>query len=160
VIDDEFHRSSRFGYEFTLLFLDLDHFKRVNDEHGHLIGSKLLAEVGACLRENLRLVDTAFRYGGDEFAILLPQTSRESGLRVARRIAHVFHQRKWLRDEAFPIELRVSIGMATYPSDAASPQAIVQHADEMMYAVKQAGRDNIAIYGVGIVGSNEDHSKE
>ena len=160
VIDEEFHRSSRFGYEFTLLFLDLDHFKRVNDEHGHLIGSKLLAEVGACLRENLRLVDAAFRYGGDEFAILLPQTSRESGLRVARRIAHMFHHRKWLRDEAFPIELRASVGMATYPSDATSPQAIVQHADEMMYAVKQAGRDNIAIYGVGIVGLNQDHSKE
>ena len=79
VLADEVNRSARFGYEFTLLFLDLDHFKRVNDEHGHLVGSKLLAEVGECLRENLRLVDAAFRYGGDEFAILLPQTSREAG---------------------------------------------------------------------------------
>jgi diguanylate cyclase (GGDEF)-like protein len=160
VIADEFHRSSRFGYEFTLLFLDLDHFKRVNDEHGHLIGSKLLAEVGACLRENLRLVDAAFRYGGDEFAILLPQTSREAGLRVARRIARVFHHRRWLPDEGFHVDLRASIGMATYPSDASSPQAIVQRADEMMYAVKQAGRDNIAIRGVGIVGLSGDHSHE
>ena len=157
VIADEFHRSSRFGYEFTLLFLDLDHFKRVNDEHGHLIGSKLLAEVGTCLRENLRLVDAAFRYGGDEFAILLPQTSRDAGLRVARRVARVFHRRRWLPDEEFHVNLRASIGMATYPADACSPQAIVQRADEMMYAVKQAGRDNIAIYGVGVVGLNGEH---
>jgi diguanylate cyclase (GGDEF)-like protein len=160
VIADEFHRSSRFGYEFTLLFLDLDHFKRVNDEHGHLIGSKLLAEVGGCLRENLRLVDAAFRYGGDEFAILLPQTSREAGLRVARRIARVFRHRRWLPDEEFRIELRASVGMATYPADAAFPQAIVQRADEMMYAVKEAGRDNIAVYGVGIVGLEGSHLPE
>ncbi|MGA9567334.1 MAG: sensor domain-containing diguanylate cyclase [Candidatus Korobacteraceae bacterium] len=152
VIGEELHRSARFGYEFTLLFLDLDHFKRVNDEHGHLFGSKVLAEVGECLRENLRLVDAAFRYGGDEFAILLPQTSREAGLRVARRIFEVFHSRPWLPNENFRIDLRASIGIATYPADASTPQGIVQRADEMMYAVKQAGRDNIAVYGSGIVG--------
>jgi len=156
VIADEVHRSARFGYEFTLLFLDLDHFKWVNDQHGHLVGSKLLAEVGVCLRENLRLVDAAFRYGGDEFAILLPQTSREAGLRVARRIAYVFHHRQWLPDDDFQIELRASIGLATYPADATTPQAIVQRADEMMYTVKQAGRDNIAIYGAGLVGLDGD----
>ena len=158
VLSDEVHRSSRFGYEFTLLFLDIDHFKRVNDEHGHLIGSKLLAQVGECLRENLRLVDAAFRYGGDEFAIMLPQTSREAGLRVARRISHVFHHRQWLADEKFGVDLRASVGVATYPADANTPQAIVQRADEMMYTVKQAGRDNIAVYGLGLVGLEEDRA--
>lgn len=158
VLSDEVHRSARFGYEFTLLFLDLDHFKRVNDEHGHLIGSKLLAQVGECLRENLRLVDAAFRYGGDEFAILLPQTSRDAGLRVARRISSVFHHRRWLLDQEFVVELRASVGIATYPADATTPQAIVQRADEMMYAVKQAGRDNIAVPGLGIVGREEDRA--
>ena len=156
VISEELHRSARFGYEFTLLFLDLDHFKRVNDQHGHLVGSKLLAEVGVCLRENLRLVDAAFRYGGDEFAILLPQTSREAGLRVARRIARMFRARRWLPGEEFGVQLRASIGVATYPADATTAQAIVQRADDMMYAVKQAGRDNIAVYGEGIVGLKED----
>jgi diguanylate cyclase (GGDEF)-like protein len=157
VLSEEVNRSARFSYEFTLLFLDLDHFKRVNDEHGHLVGSKLLAQVGECLRESLRLVDAAFRYGGDEFAILLPQTSREAGLRVARRISRVFHQRQWLLDEKFRVDLRASIGIATYPQDATTPQAIVQRADEMMYSVKQGGRDNIAVPGLGIVGRDEDH---
>lgn len=156
MIAEELHRSARFGYEFTLVFLDLDHFKRVNDQYGHIFGSKLLSEVGECLRQSLRLVDAAFRYGGDEFAILLPQTSSEAGLRVARRIAKLFHERRWLPRERFDLQVRASIGIATYPTDGTTPQIIVQRADDMMYAVKQAGRDNIAVSGVGIVGLDED----
>ena len=157
-LSEEVHRSKRFGYEFSLLFLDLDHFKRVNDEHGHLVGSKLLGQVGQALRENLRLVDAAFRYGGDEFAVLLPQTSKEAALLVARRLMSVFHSRQWLAAEGVSLSLRASIGIASFPLDAVSPQAIVQRADEMMYQVKQAGRDNIALAGMGIVGSGEHPS--
>jgi diguanylate cyclase (GGDEF)-like protein len=160
MIAEELHRSERFGYEFTLLFLDLDHFKRVNDQYGHIMGSKLLAEVGECLRDSLRLVDAAFRYGGDEFAILLPQTSQEAGTRVARRIADVLHHRRWLPNEDLQVEMRASIGVATYPADGATPQLIVQRADDMMYAVKQAGRDNIAVSGLGIVGLKDDSASE
>jgi diguanylate cyclase (GGDEF)-like protein len=152
VLEEEVHRSARFGYQFSLLFLDLDHFKSVNDQYGHLVGSKLIAMAGQCLRENLRLIDAAFRYGGDEFAILLPQTSRDSALYVARRIARAFHQRDWQPEENVSIQLRASIGIAGYPHDASTPQDIVQRADELMYQVKQSGRDNIAVAGLGIVG--------
>jgi diguanylate cyclase (GGDEF)-like protein len=152
VLDEEVHRSARYGYEFSLLFLDLDHFKSVNDRYGHMIGSKLIGMVGRVLRENLRLIDAAFRYGGDEFAILLPQTSLESGLFVARRIARVFHNTQWKPDENVSIALRASIGIAAYPQDATTPAGIVQRADELLYQVKQAGRDNIAVGGQGIVG--------
>src|SRR5208337_1495589 len=106
VLSDEVHRSERFGYEFTLLFLDIDHFKRVNDEYGHLIGSKLLGQVGQSLRENLRLDDAAFRYGGDEFAILLPQTSKDAALLVARRLMRVFRAKRWLDGETASFSLR------------------------------------------------------
>src|SRR5512143_783073 len=85
-LDAEVYRSARFGYEFSIVFIDLDHFKLVNDTHGHLVGSKLLAEVGYKIKIHLRLIDYAFRYGGDEFVILLPQTSKDSGLVVARRL--------------------------------------------------------------------------
>jgi len=155
VLAEEVHRSERFGYEFSLLFLDLDHFKRINDQHGHLIGSKLLSQVGEVLRENLRLVDAAFRYGGDEFAILLPQTSKDGALLVARRLMKVFHARNWLAGGANPLSLRASMGIASYPADATTPQAIVHRADEMMYQVKLAGRNNIAVAGMGIVGLEE-----
>jgi diguanylate cyclase (GGDEF)-like protein len=160
MIGEELHRSARFGYEFTLVFLDLDHFKRVNDQYGHIVGSKLLAEVGACLRESLRLVDAAFRYGGDEFAILLPQTSRDAGLRVTRRIAKLLRERQWLGGEHSRVKLRASIGLSSYPADGTTSQELVQHADDMMYTVKQAGRDNIAVSGAGIVGLNEPCSGE
>jgi len=152
VLSEEVNRSARFGYKFSLLFLDLDYFKLVNDEYGHLIGSKLLGQVGQCLRENLRLVDAAFRYGGDEFAILLPQTSKDAALLVARRLMKVFQAKRWLANETVSLSLRASVGVAGYPDDASTPQAIVQRADEMMYQVKQAGRDNIGVAGIGVVG--------
>ena len=156
VLSEEVHRSERFGYEFSLLFLDLDHFKRVNDEYGHLVGSKLLGQVGQSLRDHLRLVDAAFRYGGDEFAILLPQTSKEAALFVARRLMAFFHTNHWLPGETPRIALLASVGIACYPGDATTPQTIVQRADEVMYQVKQAGRDNIGVAGVGIVGLEEE----
>jgi len=155
VLSEEVHRSERFGYEFSLLFLDLDHFKRVNDQHGHLVGSKLLSQVGQALRENLRLVDAAFRYGGDEFAIILPQTSKDAALFVARRLMRVFQAEQWLAGEVPDVSLCASVGIASYPADATTPQAMVHRADEMMYQVKQAGRNNIAVAGVGVVGLEE-----
>ncbi len=157
LLAEEVHRSERFGYEFSLLFLDIDHFKRVNDEFGHIAGSKLLGQVGRCLRENLRLVDSAFRYGGDEFAILLPQTSKDGALVAARRLMRAFHANPWITGAAPSLALRASVGIAGYPLDAVTPQAIIQLADEMMYQVKQAGRDNIAVAGVGIVGLENRH---
>jgi diguanylate cyclase (GGDEF)-like protein len=152
VLADEVRRSERFGYEFSMLFVDLDRFKLINDEHGHMVGSKLLGQFGRCLRKNLRLVDAAFRYGGDEFAVLLPQTGKEAAILVARRLLRTFRERDWLTDEGLALKLRASVGIATYPQDGATSHAIVQSADEVMYQVKEAGRDSIAVAGVGIVG--------
>jgi diguanylate cyclase (GGDEF)-like protein len=152
VLAEEVHRSQRFGHEFSLLFIDLDRFKRINDGHGHLVGSKLLGEVGQSLRDHLRLVDAAFRYGGDEFVVFLPQTSKEAALFVARRLMAFFHDNVWLPNQTPRVALRASIGIACYPTDATTPEAIVQLADEMMYKVKEAGRDNISVAGLGIVG--------
>src|SRR5512147_1069339 len=98
-LESEVYRSARFGYEFTVLFIDLDHFKQVNDTHGHLAGSKLLAEIGYTIKSHLRLIDYAFRYGGDEFVVLLPQTGKESALVVARRIRDVFRNSLFCREE-------------------------------------------------------------
>jgi diguanylate cyclase (GGDEF)-like protein len=151
VLAEEVPRSQRFGYEFSLLFLDLDHFKLVNDEHGHLIGSKLLGQFGRCLREQLRLVDAAFRYGGDEFVVLLPQTGKDAAVLVARRLMARFRKTAWLADQGIALSLSASVGIASYPHDGATAQAIVQAADELMYQVKEAGRNNIAVAGLGVI---------
>ena len=144
-LEAEVYRSARFGYEFSVVFIDLDHFKFVNDTHGHLSGSKLLAEVGFRLKSQLRLIDFAFRYGGDEFVILLPQTNKESALVVARRLLDMFRHALFLQEEGLNLNVRSSIGIATYPSDAKSTHEIIRIADEMMYLVKNSTRDNIAV---------------
>src|SRR5207302_9908740 len=79
-LETEVYRSARFGYEFSVIFIDLDHFKQVNDTKGHLVGSRLLAEVGYLIKAQLRLIDFAFRYGGDEFVVLLPQTGKDAAV--------------------------------------------------------------------------------
>ncbi len=150
-LEAEVYRSARFGYEFSVLFLDLDHFKRVNDTHGHLVGSKLLAEIGYAIKSHLRLIDYAFRYGGDEFVVLLPQTGKESALVVARRIRDVFRTANYLKDEGLNLNIRASMGVATYPEDAKSAHEIIRQADEMMYVVKNTTRDNIGIAQQGVM---------
>lgn len=150
-LEAEVYRSARFGYEFSVLFLDLDHFKRVNDTHGHLIGSKLLAEIGYSIKSHLRLIDYAFRYGGDEFVVLLPQTGKESALVVARRIRDVFRNSLFCREESLNLNVRASMGVATYPEDAKSAHEIIRQADEMMYMVKNSTRDNISVAQHGML---------
>src|SRR6266403_5477570 len=150
-LETEVYRSARFGYEFTVLFIDLDHFKSVNDTHGHLIGSKLLAEIGYLVKAQLRLIDFAFRYGGDEFVILLPQTSKEAALIVARRLLEVMRLSEFMAAEGLKLNVRCSMGLATYPEDAKSAHEIIRQADEMMYSVKNTTRDNIAIAQQGML---------
>src|SRR3954465_3982979 len=144
-LETEVYRSSRFNYEFTVLFIDLDHFKQVNDTHGHLIGSKLLAEIGYLIKAQLRLIDYAFRYGGDEFVVLLPQTGKESSLVVALRLQESLRASCFCKEEGLNLNIRASIGLATYPHDAKPPHDVIRQADEMMYMVKNSTRDNIGI---------------
>ncbi len=150
-LEQEVYRSARFGYEFTVLFIDLDHFKQVNDTHGHLIGSKLLAEIGYLIKAQLRLIDFAFRYGGDEFVIMLPQTSKDSALTVAKRLRDNLRTTPFCSEEGLNLTVKASIGLATYPHDAKTPHDIIRQADEMMYLVKNTTRDNIGVAQRGLL---------
>jgi diguanylate cyclase (GGDEF)-like protein len=150
-LETEVYRSSRFGYEFSVLFIDLDHFKQVNDTHGHLIGSKLLAEIGYLVKAQLRLIDFAFRYGGDEFVVLLPQTGKDQALVVAKRLRDALRASSFCREEGLNLNVRASMGLATYPHDARDAHDIIRQADEMMYLVKNTSRDNIGIAQRGVM---------
>jgi diguanylate cyclase (GGDEF)-like protein len=150
-LDAEVYRSSRFGYEFSVIFIDLDHFKQVNDTHGHLVGSKLLAEIGYLIKAQLRLIDFAFRYGGDEFVVLLPQTGKDAALVVARRMRELLRASTFCVEEGLNLTVRASMGMATFPHDAKTPHDIIRQADEMMYLVKNTTRDNIGIAQRGLM---------
>jgi diguanylate cyclase (GGDEF)-like protein len=150
-LETEVYRSARFGYEFSVLFIDLDHFKAVNDTHGHLIGSKLLAEIGYLIKAQLRLIDFAFRYGGDEFVVLLPQTGKDQALVVAKRLRDGLRGTTFCRAEGLNLIVRASIGLATYPHDARDAHDVIRQADEMMYLVKNTTRDNIGIAQRGVM---------
>ncbi|HKW77086.1 MAG TPA: sensor domain-containing diguanylate cyclase [Terriglobales bacterium] len=150
-LESEVYRSARFGYEFSVIFLDLDHFKYVNDTYGHLVGSKLLQEIGFKIKSQLRLIDYAFRYGGDEFVILLPQTDKQSALVVAKRIQEMTRKTQFLSEDGLNLQVRCSMGLATYPEDAKSSHEIIRQADEMMYMVKNSSRDNIAVAQQGVL---------
>lgn len=136
---------------FSLIFIDLDHFKRVNDQHGHLVGSHLLREVGQTLRSNLRKLDLVFRYGGDEFVVMLPGADKRAAQFVAERLWKSLRERRF--GSALALEVRASFGVASWPEDGASVHEIIRVADEMMYLVKGATRDNIAISGKGLLRS-------
>jgi diguanylate cyclase (GGDEF)-like protein len=144
ILETEIYRSQRYGYEFSVIFIDLDFFKNVNDSHGHLIGSKLLAEIGSVMKANCRLIDFAFRYGGDEFVILLPQTSKESAFTVARRLHALIRDTVWMTAEGLDVRITSSIGVASYPADSRTKVQLMQLADEAMYKVKNSTRDGVA----------------
>jgi diguanylate cyclase (GGDEF)-like protein len=146
VLDREIRRSRRYRWPLTVLFLDLDRFKDVNDAWGHLLGDLVLERIGDILRRTVREADIACRFGGEEFAVVLPETARLGGYAVAERIRRRV-------EEAFSgapvgghaIPMTVSCGLACFPDDGLHASEIVSRADEALYGAKRAGRNRVGV---------------
>jgi len=147
MLEAEVYRSARFGHEFSLVFMDLDDFKCVNDEHGHLVGSRLLGRIGELIKAHLRLIDSAFRYGGDEFVLLLPQTSKRNTLVVVKRLREALNSQVFFAGERSAIKTTASYGVASFPGDGSNAQGLLLKADRAMYKVKTSGGDDIGLAG-------------
>ena len=132
---------------FSLMFLDLDHFKTVNDTHGHLVGSRLLAEVGGLLRRVIGPENAAFRYGGDEFVALMPGLDKGAGSGLTHQLCDTLRTSTFLNGEDLALRISGSFGMATFPEDGDSVHAILRSSDAMMYEVKNSTRDDVAVMG-------------
>jgi diguanylate cyclase (GGDEF)-like protein len=130
---------------FSLLFMDLDHFKSVNDTHGHLVGSRLLAEVGGVIKRTLGPAHAGFRYGGDEFVALLRGLDKPAAMQLSAKLREAINQTSFLSGEGLGLRLTASFGLATYPQDGDTLHAIIRSADTMMYHAKARGRDQIAV---------------
>ena len=143
VLRRETKRASRSGRPLSLLFLDLDGFKGVNDTHGHLFGSRALVEAAAIIRGSARETDVVARFGGDEFALVLPDTGGEGAFAVGERIRERIAEHKFLAGDGLDIHLTASVGVATLPDVAASAEELVQAADKAMYQVKDSGKNGI-----------------
>jgi diguanylate cyclase (GGDEF)-like protein len=145
VLGKELDRSRPLGLPTSLAFLDLDQFKQVNDVHGHLVGSKLLAQTGQRLQElsSGRPRDVCFRYGGDEFVILMPETSKEAALEQATFLLRSLKQTVFPILSGLYLKVSASMGVATAPADGATLHAIIGVADTRMYSVKTNGRGQV-----------------
>jgi diguanylate cyclase (GGDEF)-like protein len=142
-IEAEIQRSKRYRTSVAVIFMDLDHFKDVNDTHGHLVGSKLLVEIGELLINQLRAIDVVARYGGDEFVIVLPQTTLKSAITSAERIREAMEMNTFLVPEGYNLTVTASFGVAAYPETARSKEELLRLADESMYSVKKRARNGV-----------------
>jgi len=140
-IGKEFDRAARFGRPLTLLLLDLDHFKLVNDVYGHQRGDAILVELAGRVRGQVRDVDTVARYGGEEFVIILPETDEEGAAQAAERIRAAVGRRPFGEPGEVPLEVTVSVGVAVFPVHAAGSTALLRRADQALYTAKREGRD-------------------
>ncbi len=135
---------------FSLVFIDLDRFKQVNDTHGHLIGSRLLAEVGDLMRRVMGPGTSSFRYGGDEFVVLLPGVGKDSACSATVRLHEALRETPFLEGAKLSLRLSGSFGLATYPEDGATVQAMLKASDTKMYEAK-VFRDSVVVAGMGVV---------
>jgi len=145
-IEMEIQRSRRYNTSVSLIFMDIDYFKQINDHYGHLVGSKVLVEIGQLLLKNLRSIDIVARYGGDEFVIVLPQTLPTAATHIAERMRKAIEQNVFLKKEGYSLRMTASFGVASYPENAQSKDDLIRLADEAMYRVKYQTRN--AVYAI------------
>jgi diguanylate cyclase (GGDEF)-like protein len=142
-LEQEIKRAERYGTCLTVIFLDLDFFKNVNDTHGHLVGSNILKEIGKILKMSVREVDLVMRYGGDEYTIILVETGSAGGAIVAERIRSTIANYHFLSEQGYAIRLTACLGYASYPDDTRSKQLLLDVADQAMYRGKTSGRNMV-----------------
>jgi diguanylate cyclase (GGDEF)-like protein len=144
-LEMEIGRAKRFVQDISILMVDIDFFKRLNDTHGHRAGDDILKKIASRLKENVRSIDFVARYGGEEFVIILPETAAEGAALSAERIRRAieYPQIKVVEEDE---PLTVSIGVATFPKDASYREDLIEKADRALYAAKDAGRNRVFSY--------------
>ena len=142
-LEREVKRADRYSTPLSVVFIDLDNFKQVNDIHGHLIGSSLLKEVGGLLKHAVRDVDVVIRYGGDEYTVILLETDALTACAVAERLRSVIAKYQFMVADGCHVQLTASLGVASYPDDTVGTVELLAMADKAMYASKVAGKNRV-----------------
>lgn len=154
---EEIERGHRYGNEFTLLILDLDHFKMVNDSYGHQVGDSILKEMAHNLMSQLRSVDKVFRYGGEEFAVILPETGEKGAKVIAEEIRRTIAASSYDIGSEQSLKITVSIGASSFPHGAEQREELIGTADQALFSAKRAGRNRVVMYSEAL-GALADNS--
>ena len=144
-LDEEIERSRRYGSVFTIIFLDLDDLRMVNNVYGHLSGSRTLQEVAKRILAAVRGIDKVIRFGGDEFCVVLPQTDQDQAMAVANRISRAIGSSSLHIDANIDVNITASFGIATYPAHAMTKDALIRQADAAMYRVKSTTKNAVGV---------------
>jgi len=143
----EFERARRYQLPLSVILLDIDHFKKVNDTYGHTVGDQVLSGIALAISRNIREIDVFGRYGGEEFVVLLPQADTSSAREVAERLRALIADLEF-GDEAKPLRVTISLGISSATAEVQSLSGLIDRADQAMYAAKQAGRNQVKEFGV------------
>jgi diguanylate cyclase (GGDEF)-like protein/PAS domain S-box-containing protein len=143
---DERERLQRYDRDLSFLLLDLDHFKEINDNHGHHAGDTVLQRVGQIIQDQIRNSDIGGRYGGEEFGIVLPETELERAQKLARRLREKISQSRVESPDGATLQVTASIGLSTMNEDDTSDEELIKRADKAMYHAKEQGRDRVECY--------------
>ena len=154
-VDREIARSARSNRGFCVLMMDLDELKTINDHHGHYFGDQVLSGVGEVIRSGVRKIDTAARYGGDEFVVLLPETDPTGAYVLAEKV-RIGVTELDIPVSGVPLEASISVGVVSYPDDGRTSDELLISADQAMYASKRGGRNRVMGFPVGVSGSTDD----
>jgi diguanylate cyclase (GGDEF)-like protein len=145
-LENELSRSLRFADPLSLLMIDLDLFKRINDAHGHTVGDGVLRGVALALRRNIRKIDIVARYGGEEFCVVLPRVAKPEAMEVAEKLRHAVAAATLPGPEGQPpLSVTISVGVATLGEDAQDIAGLIEKADSALYEAKRLGRDRVAV---------------
>jgi diguanylate cyclase (GGDEF)-like protein len=146
IADLEFKRSSRYNRPLSMVMLDIDFFKRINDTYGHPAGDQVLSQVADCCRKNVRAADILGRYGGEEFCLMLPETDEENALSLAERLRRRISEMNFINIKD-PVHVTVSEGIACFRPDCATLEDLLRRCDEALYDAKHSGRNCVRIWG-------------
>ncbi len=146
LMDSEISRAERYKHNFSLLMVDIDDFKKINDTYGHQVGDEVLKELASLLNSFIRKHDAVARYGGEEFAIILPQTAKKDGRLFGNRVVNGIASSK-IKEISQDDRLTISAGLAGYPDDAHTQKDLIKKADDALYHAKRKGKNTLCVYG-------------
>ncbi len=150
MLEHEIEKHKRYNRTLSLLMIDIDDFKKVNDTYGHPVGDGVLKQIARLLKKSIRNCDLVARYGGEEFAVILPETLEEEAIKVGERIVTTVRNNQFKLMEGKPTgKITVTVGLACFPIDAKDPKRLVDNADQALYEGKKSGKDQVFIFSKG-----------